>query len=1112
VRRFKFVLIAIIFIACIGALAACADGVPITYSVSFDTQGGIGVAEPIAVTVGEVYGTLPTVKKDGYIFGGWFANANGTGAEVTASTIVTRRTAHTLFAKWIADTDGGEDEVCGECEQEDCICDNDGSTVCDICDNEPCVCNEDGGGQDTECVECGEMECICEYDNGGDTACVVCGNEECTCEGDNGGNTDTECLDCGKVECECEDDNGGSDTVCSECEQEDCICDNGGGEVVEPQQLSAPTGLTIVDDVLQWFAVPNAVGYIVYIESGSTANASNALRNASQGGNSQGDDNDQGNRKRFQTDNNSFKLEDYDGDEMYSVRVEAVGDGESYSNSEESASIKYFATAAALFAYHSATAMQNMTFVSLGDNGEVLFECMVTENVFYGWLAMDFDNGEIISKLHVFYVFIEDGKYYAYWGDEQVGSDIVWTRNTEDMAGFEEISLLHTVQLFFSEFEYDSDTGRVEWKSDSDLREFIGSLTIEYNDSEITIRVSSPLEDENNKLDFKTLIIKGIGTTIISVEIPTEFTDLDDDGGDTACEVCGNEPCDCNNESTVCEDCKADPCECDNGDGDTACQDCGKAPCECGNGNIPDWSFEDLDSIRNAIEVGKNFTMNIMFGDIVGIGVRQIGNTYFMELNGWVSSDEHGNVQPSPDVRWIMDFDGENYYFYAYIEGWEWTMADMSKEEYESFIANTYIGQIAFVLISMLFDSEVCEYDHETNTYNGFIWENVVVIAFENGEIVISEVPEFGTIIFKDIGTTVIEIPTVFIEVCSDCGYEECICGYPNKSCVECGEVSCVCLQVCVVCGNRHAYSKTEDTELSEWFDIIRGAVSSGNFTYILSHDDDMDKLDFTREIIKVVGGKAFYELYIDGILVESKLLSGHSSEWINLILGALFVELCEANILGIVNESDNMVLFIEIDDTTSGYVMFKDIGTTIAPIVPVAIGDKDDLTALFDYFNNIPSLTYTMEIEIDGAFAEQWFGAESVYVLREQVAWGWSGGAARFELIFDGIRQPESGYIQVGGGNEYHFAYSDELGCYVRTTLVENYDEVNPFPYSAGMMEEVLFALLMLAVSADTANYTIWSNGDLYAYMLHEDVEAVISITSVGTTVVQLPTEWVEG
>ncbi|MBU1412391.1 InlB B-repeat-containing protein, partial [Myxococcota bacterium] len=50
------------------------------------------------------YGALATTSRTGYTFAGWWTGAGGTGAQVTAATIVTNAANHTLYAKWTANT------------------------------------------------------------------------------------------------------------------------------------------------------------------------------------------------------------------------------------------------------------------------------------------------------------------------------------------------------------------------------------------------------------------------------------------------------------------------------------------------------------------------------------------------------------------------------------------------------------------------------------------------------------------------------------------------------------------------------------------------------------------------------------------------------------------------------------------------------------------------------------------------------------------------------------------------------------------------------------------------------------------------------------------------
>lgn len=70
------------------------------YTVTFDPQGGVVSTTTAVVTNGLPYGALPTPTREGYAFGGWYTDALGSGAEVTAATVVDATSDHTLYAKW----------------------------------------------------------------------------------------------------------------------------------------------------------------------------------------------------------------------------------------------------------------------------------------------------------------------------------------------------------------------------------------------------------------------------------------------------------------------------------------------------------------------------------------------------------------------------------------------------------------------------------------------------------------------------------------------------------------------------------------------------------------------------------------------------------------------------------------------------------------------------------------------------------------------------------------------------------------------------------------------------------------------------------------------------
>lgn len=71
---------------------------PASYTVTFDAQGGISVSSR-TVTEGLAVGTVPASTRQGYILGGWYTGRNGTGAKLTADTLVTGDIIY--YAYWI---------------------------------------------------------------------------------------------------------------------------------------------------------------------------------------------------------------------------------------------------------------------------------------------------------------------------------------------------------------------------------------------------------------------------------------------------------------------------------------------------------------------------------------------------------------------------------------------------------------------------------------------------------------------------------------------------------------------------------------------------------------------------------------------------------------------------------------------------------------------------------------------------------------------------------------------------------------------------------------------------------------------------------------------------
>ena len=78
-----------------------------TYTVTY--SGTLATQE---VTYGSAYGTLATApSKDGYVFKGWYLNANGNGEAVTKDTIVNTMGDHALYAIYEEAEDVVEEEV-----------------------------------------------------------------------------------------------------------------------------------------------------------------------------------------------------------------------------------------------------------------------------------------------------------------------------------------------------------------------------------------------------------------------------------------------------------------------------------------------------------------------------------------------------------------------------------------------------------------------------------------------------------------------------------------------------------------------------------------------------------------------------------------------------------------------------------------------------------------------------------------------------------------------------------------------------------------------------------------------------------------------------------------
>lgn len=79
--------------------AFTAGGVPASYFVTFEANGGEVSLRSSTVTVGRTYGELPVPIRNGYIFDGWYTAADG-GARILADTTVELTGHQTLYAHW----------------------------------------------------------------------------------------------------------------------------------------------------------------------------------------------------------------------------------------------------------------------------------------------------------------------------------------------------------------------------------------------------------------------------------------------------------------------------------------------------------------------------------------------------------------------------------------------------------------------------------------------------------------------------------------------------------------------------------------------------------------------------------------------------------------------------------------------------------------------------------------------------------------------------------------------------------------------------------------------------------------------------------------------------
>lgn len=75
----------------------------VSYTVTFNANGGSISQSSKVVTPGQKYGDLPMPSRSGYIFDGWYPSASG-GVHVTAATTVSLTSNRTLYAHWTQNT------------------------------------------------------------------------------------------------------------------------------------------------------------------------------------------------------------------------------------------------------------------------------------------------------------------------------------------------------------------------------------------------------------------------------------------------------------------------------------------------------------------------------------------------------------------------------------------------------------------------------------------------------------------------------------------------------------------------------------------------------------------------------------------------------------------------------------------------------------------------------------------------------------------------------------------------------------------------------------------------------------------------------------------------
>jgi len=102
-KKIRIALILVTITMLLSSIAACVNGGQSygdTVVVSFNRQGGSGDTGSITVTVGEAYGELPIITKDGLFFAGWYTEAAG-GMRISSAAIVENNRNHTLYARFV---------------------------------------------------------------------------------------------------------------------------------------------------------------------------------------------------------------------------------------------------------------------------------------------------------------------------------------------------------------------------------------------------------------------------------------------------------------------------------------------------------------------------------------------------------------------------------------------------------------------------------------------------------------------------------------------------------------------------------------------------------------------------------------------------------------------------------------------------------------------------------------------------------------------------------------------------------------------------------------------------------------------------------------------------